>query len=240
MDIQLNSPGNIKLVGGSSVQQSPVRGANEWTPLKNNFISATNSKRELPPIGLPPSGKRARNVAQQLGETVDYMQRTADVKGTQGNIKLADEAYRRDKILSQAGSRKLDNAITNIQGGGSVPRHSKQGSVTSQILDHIVERGVKERHSRKSTNSNVNGVLAKLNIATDNNYGMSMVEQQQQNSATHSRRLNKISIKNRIENAFNSTQETFKSGFNHYDSSPVAKHYYQDPGFLMTFNGTIP
>ena len=24
-----------------------------------------------------------------------------------------------------------------------------------------------------------------------------------------------------------------------FDSSPVAKHYYRDPAFLMTFNGTI-
>jgi hypothetical protein len=31
-----------------------------------------------------------------------------------------------------------------------------------------------------------------------------------------------------------------KTGFSHFDNSPVAKHYNQDPGFLMTFNGTIP
>jgi len=30
-----------------------------------------------------------------------------------------------------------------------------------------------------------------------------------------------------------------KTGFHHYDTSPVAKHYYRDPGFMMTFNGTI-
>ena len=35
-------------------------------------------------------------------------------------------------------------------------------------------------------------------------------------------------------------EEMFKTGFTHYDNSPVAKHYYADPGFLMTFNGTIP
>lgn len=33
--------------------------------------------------------------------------------------------------------------------------------------------------------------------------------------------------------------DPLKTGFDHYDNSPVAKHYIQDPGFLMTFNGTI-
>jgi hypothetical protein len=41
---------------------------------------------------------------------------------------------------------------------------------------------------------------------------------------------------------FNSTGTSFKSiktGFQNFDNSPVAKHYYNDPGYLMTFNGTI-
>ena len=33
--------------------------------------------------------------------------------------------------------------------------------------------------------------------------------------------------------------DPLKTGFDHYDNSPVAKHYVNDPGFLMTFNGTI-
>ena len=106
-------------------------------------------------------------------------------------------------------------------------------------MDRVKVHNEMSKSGRKGTNSNINGVLAKLNIETDNNYGMSVIE----NGRTPSRRLNKISIKNRvgdIQNTFNSTQDSFKSGFDHYDSSPVAKHYFQDPGFLMTFNGTIP
>jgi len=46
----------------------------------------------------------------------------------------------------------------------------------------------------------------------------------------------------RRRNLPNHTESKFdplKTGFEHYDNSPVAKHYVQDPGFLMTFNGTI-
>lgn len=33
--------------------------------------------------------------------------------------------------------------------------------------------------------------------------------------------------------------EKFKTGLPIYDKSPVAKHYYRDPAFLMTFNGVV-
>ena len=33
--------------------------------------------------------------------------------------------------------------------------------------------------------------------------------------------------------------DPLRTGFQHYDDSPVVKHYVHDPGFLMTFNGTI-
>jgi len=33
--------------------------------------------------------------------------------------------------------------------------------------------------------------------------------------------------------------DPLKTGFQHYDDSPVAKHFVHDPGFLMTLNGTI-
>jgi hypothetical protein len=51
----------------------------------------------------------------------------------------------------------------------------------------------------------------------------------------------RLGLKN-TENMFNSTGTSFKSiktGFHNFDNSPVAKHYYNDPGFLMTFNGTV-
>lgn len=50
----------------------------------------------------------------------------------------------------------------------------------------------------------------------------------------------RLGLKNSRMNATGLKDEMFKTGFKHFDSSPVAKHYYADPGFLMTFDGTIP
>jgi hypothetical protein len=120
-------------------------------------------------------------------------------------------------------SRKRDRSTVAAQ---------EKESIRSQILDHLVDR-VKDhdskRHSRKDSKSNVNGVLARLNVVNERG-----------ESSQGSKR---IGLKNNRTNYANPnilmTQESWKSGFHHYDNSPVAKHYYQDPGFLMTYDGTI-
>jgi hypothetical protein len=83
--------------------------------------------------------------------------------------------------------------------------------IRSQILDHLVERVHKHEDDRKSRRSGAEDKDAK-----------------------------RLGLNN-SNSRFNSTgnPEMWKTGFKNYDSSPVAKHYYNDPGFLMTFNGTI-
>jgi len=77
----------------------------------------------------------------------------------------------------------------------------------------------------------VSKVLSKLAIETESNA-----------LVTPSRRLHRLNQQKREQN-FNSTNFSsstdYKTGMEHFDNSPVAKHYYRDPAFLMTFNGTI-
>lgn len=190
-----------------------------------------SQRKELPPLGLPPNGKRNRNIPKEfnVGDqgAFDYQQHTMEVKPAQKHL---NETVKREKVISQAGSRRLDRQAV---AGGSVIRASNKGSVTSDILDHLVDRvkrheGSERRASRKGAASDV---LGKLKIETD------------PSAREGSRRLNRIGLNNRLDHQFFSTKnsiDSLRSGFAHYDNSPVAKHYLKDPGFLMTFNGTIP
>jgi hypothetical protein len=71
VDISMGSPGNVALTSfkplSNTIMNSPVRvGAtfenSNWGPKSKHEGSAVGSvKKDLPKIGLPPTGKRARN-----------------------------------------------------------------------------------------------------------------------------------------------------------------------------------
>jgi hypothetical protein len=93
----MNSPGNVAINTikpiNNTIMHSPVRvgatfDASAWTPGKpavpSSYHSMTTSKKDiLPPLGLPPSGKRLRN-QERLPEITET--RTLGVENFQDRV----------------------------------------------------------------------------------------------------------------------------------------------------------
>ena len=106
-----------------------------------------------------------------------------------------------------------DAASRILSQGYRTPSHKKdvknKDEIRSQILDHLVERV-----NNHETNKNIR-------VSED---------------------AKRLGLRANNDHRFNSTGNSWKSitsGLQNFDSSPVARHYYNDPGYLMTFNGTI-
>jgi len=217
----MNSPGNVAINTikplNNTIVHSPIRAtfdSSAWTPGKptavpsSNFHSMTTSKKDiLPSLGLPPSGKRHRNLdrlpeiagAQTLG-VENFQDKVND------SLRMAGQQIDRDRISHVLSSKKNSHV-------GSHKRSTKEDkdAIRSQILNHLVER-VKDHDERKSRRSSQKGsdVFSRLKIDLGESSG--------------SKGSKRLGLQHRHTGSVN--DKMFKTGFEHFDNSPVAKHYY--------------